>query len=90
MSGTPSEKARDLAADTPTRSWQRLSAGAGTKGDRLYSWAWHTTTEDPGIGQCWVLVRRNDRLRVLKIASEKPTAAETPVAAAAPAAEVKK
>ena len=49
-----------LAADTPTRSWQRLSAGAGTKGDRLYSWAWHTTTEDPGIGQCWVLVRRND------------------------------
>lgn len=37
-----------------------------------------------------VLVRRNDRLRVLKIASEKPTAAETPVAAAAPAAEVKK
>jgi NADH-quinone oxidoreductase subunit J len=28
-----------------------------------------------------VLVKRNDRLRVLKIASEKPTAAETPVAA---------
>ena len=30
-----------------------------------------------------VLVKRNDRLRILKIASEKPTAAETPVAAAA-------
>ena len=29
-----------------------------------------------------VLVKRNDRLRILKIASEKPTAAETPVAAA--------
>jgi NADH-quinone oxidoreductase subunit J len=28
-----------------------------------------------------VLVKRNDRLRILKIASEKPTAAETPVAA---------
>lgn len=44
-----------------------------------------------------VLVRRNDRLRVLKIDSEKPTAAETPVVAdavatspATPAAEVKK
>jgi NADH-quinone oxidoreductase subunit J len=38
-----------------------------------------------------VLVRRNDRLRILKIASEKPTAAETPIAAAAPAvAEAKK
>ena len=28
-----------------------------------------------------VLVKRNDRLRILKIAFEKPTAAETPVAA---------
>ena len=44
-----------LAADTPTRSWQRLSAGAGTKGDRLYSWAWHTTTETLALGsvRCW-------------------------------------
>ncbi len=29
-----------------------------------------------------VLVKRNDRLRILKIASEKPTAAETPVGSA--------
>jgi NADH-quinone oxidoreductase subunit J len=36
-----------------------------------------------------VLVKRNDRLRVLKIASEKPTAAET-VAVAPTVAEVKK
>ena len=50
-----------LAADSPTSSWQRLSAGAGTKGARVYSWAWHTTTEDPGsTGQCSVLVRHND------------------------------
>lgn len=35
-----------------------------------------------------VLVRRNDRLRILKIASEKPTAAET--AAVVPTAEAKK
>lgn len=31
-----------------------------------------------------VLVKRNDRLRILKIDSEKPTAAETPSAAAVP------
>ncbi|MEQ1596616.1 MAG: NADH-quinone oxidoreductase subunit J [Casimicrobium sp.] len=38
-----------------------------------------------------VLVRRNDRLRVLKLASEKPTAAETPTAVATPTAtEAKK
>ena len=35
-----------------------------------------------------VLVKRNDRLRILKIASEKPTAAETPVIA--PTAVVQK
>ena len=35
-----------------------------------------------------VLVKRNDRLRILKIASEKPTAAETPVVPA-PAASTK-
>jgi NADH-quinone oxidoreductase subunit J len=35
-----------------------------------------------------VLVRRNDRLRILKVSSEKPTAAEAPVVA--PALEAKK
>ena len=29
-----------------------------------------------------VLVKRNDRLRILKMSSEKPTSAETPVVAA--------
>ena len=33
-----------------------------------------------------VLVKRNDRLRILKLSSEKPTAAETPVAATVAAA----
>jgi NADH-quinone oxidoreductase subunit J len=37
-----------------------------------------------------VLVKRNDRLRVLKVASEKPTAADTVVAAVTPAVEAKK
>ena len=32
---------------------------AGTKGDRLYSWAWHTTT-GPWHWAVLVLVRRND------------------------------
>ena len=31
--------AADLAAALPAAAWQRLSAGAGTKGERLYDWA---------------------------------------------------
>lgn len=49
-----------IAAGLPKRAWQRLSAGAGTKGPRMYSWAWITTTETPQTGSCTVLVRRND------------------------------
>ena len=37
-----------------------------------------------------VLVKRNDRLRILKMVSEKPTAAETPVAAAVVTVDAKK
>ena len=37
-----------------------------------------------------VLVKRNDRLRILKMASEKPTSAETPVVAAAVTVDAKK
>lgn len=51
----------DIASTMPTSAWQRLSAGTGTKGDRLYSWAWGTSTETPARGgQCSVLIRRND------------------------------
>ena len=48
-----------LAAALPTRSWQRLSAGAGSHGHRMYSWAWIPI--NPGAdGHHWLLLRRND------------------------------
>jgi SRSO17 transposase len=31
--------AADLVAALPARAWQKLSAGTGTKGERLYEWA---------------------------------------------------
>jgi len=35
---TGPEQADELAATAPKRGWQRLSAGQGSKGDRLYDW----------------------------------------------------
>ena len=48
--------ARDLAKE----NWQILSAGAGSKGPRLFAWA-HIELADPEISgwQRWLLVRRN-------------------------------
>ena len=37
-------RADRLAATLPARAWSRLSAGAGSKGDRDYDWAWITLT----------------------------------------------
>jgi SRSO17 transposase len=50
-----------LTAGLPARSWQRLSAGAGAHGPRLYSWAWIPIPA--ATGHRWVLVRRNDTTR---------------------------
>ena len=51
-------RADALAAKLPPRSWQRLSAGAGAKGQRWYGWAWITI--EPGRPGCrWLLVRRS-------------------------------
>jgi SRSO17 transposase len=61
-------RADTLAADLPRWAWQRLSAGAGAKGQRYYDWAWITLTEpdtdtdtdaDSGTGCWWLLVRRH-------------------------------
>ena len=49
-----------LTAALPPRAWHTMSAGAGSKGDRWYSWALIATTEHPAVGVCQVLVRRND------------------------------
>lgn len=54
---TPSGRVRadELAAMAPTRGWQRLSAGAGNKGHRLYDWL----LIDPGADHHQLLVRRS-------------------------------
>ncbi len=56
--------ARDLVANLPPTAWQRLSAGDGTKGPRLYDWAWQPlwrlqlTPEEQSWGH-WLLARRS-------------------------------
>jgi SRSO17 transposase len=53
-----------LAVKLPPRAWQRLSAGAGAKGQRWYDWAWITI--EPGQpGHRWLLIRRSRRTREL-------------------------
>jgi SRSO17 transposase len=47
-----------LAARLPRRSWQRLSAGDGAKGPRLYDWAWIDIADTAGEHR-WLLMRRN-------------------------------
>jgi SRSO17 transposase len=58
---------KTTASLNPT-DWQRLSAGLGAKGERLYDWAWQRlgrlqiTAEDQRWGHCWghwLLVRRS-------------------------------
>lgn len=54
-------RADELAASLPRHTWQRISAGQGSKGPRFYDWAWITIdpdTERPG--QRWLLIRRNN------------------------------
>ncbi|MFE9324946.1 hypothetical protein ACIHDR_18910 [Nocardia sp. NPDC052278] len=49
-----------LVAKLPKHAWQRLSAGDGAKGPRLYDWAWIRLAADTDApGRRWLLVRRN-------------------------------
>lgn len=60
-------RADEITATLPKRAWQRLSAGAGAKGQRYYDWALISHPDpaggpspDPADRQCWwLLVRRN-------------------------------
>ena len=59
-------RADEVTTGLPQRAWQRLSAGAGAKGQRSYDWAWVTltppaaTSPDDADTQCWwLLVRRH-------------------------------
>jgi len=47
----------------PRRAWQQHSAGPGSKGPRLYSWAWIALSpeDDAHPGCHHLLIRRNDR-----------------------------
>jgi SRSO17 transposase len=48
-----------IADGLPARAWRRGSAGAGSKGPRLYDWAWRPFGPVDGRGwQSWLLVRR--------------------------------
>jgi SRSO17 transposase len=53
-------RADRLAATLPSRAWNRLSAGAGSKGERDYDLAWITITTpaDEAAGQHSLLIRR--------------------------------
>lgn len=54
------ETAASAAAKLPVDAWQRHSAGAGSKGERWYDWAWRPLAEDALAG--WrkgLLVRRS-------------------------------
>jgi SRSO17 transposase len=51
-----------LAALLPKEAWVVLSAGEGSKGPRLYEWAWlllPAETEAPSTRARWVLMRRS-------------------------------
>ncbi|WP_323071811.1 IS701 family transposase [Mycetohabitans endofungorum] len=62
--GPTSVRAQRIAQSVPARAWQRLSAGAGAKGERLYDWAlielwrWQTSAEERRFGH-YLLVRRS-------------------------------
>jgi SRSO17 transposase len=51
--------AKDLATAEPAEGWQRLRAGAGSKGERLYDWArWRLCRLQEQPWDHWLLVRR--------------------------------
>ncbi|WP_067972415.1 IS701 family transposase [Mycolicibacter icosiumassiliensis] len=51
-----------LPAQLPPWAWQKHSAGAGSHGQRYYSWAWITLEPEGGTdtGHHHLLIRRND------------------------------
>ena len=55
-----------IPALLPRKAWQHCSAGPGSKGPRIYSWAWirlqpeTTAPEEPAAGEHHLLIRRND------------------------------
>jgi SRSO17 transposase len=55
----PKTRVEDLAEAIPTRNWADKSAGAGSRGQRVYSWA-YLTLDSTGIdGERGLLIRQN-------------------------------
>lgn len=52
---------KDVVAGLPAEAWQRLSAGEGSKGPRLYDWAWleAESSDLPEERKRFVLARRS-------------------------------
>ena len=63
--GVGRHQPRQLARSLPARAWRRRSAGAGTKGERLYDWARLRLVRPRRVGgeapagEHWLLVRRS-------------------------------
>lgn len=57
------QRVDQIAAQAPRRSWNRRSAGQGSKGDRDYDWAWirlvAVEAEAAAAGQHHLLIRRS-------------------------------
>ncbi|HEY8743544.1 MAG TPA: IS701 family transposase, partial [Chloroflexota bacterium] len=54
------ETAASATAKLKPEAWERHSAGAGSKGERWYDWAWLPLAETPPAGwRKWLLVRRS-------------------------------
>ena len=53
------KKAIDLAVTLPATAWNRISAGKGAKGERLYDWALVATGDQDLPGEHHLLIRRN-------------------------------
>jgi SRSO17 transposase len=71
----------------PKRAWQKHSAGAGSHGPRIYSWAWIALQpeDDADTGHHHLLIRRNDRtgeLAYLRCYSPHPVPLRTLVTVA--------
>ncbi|MDF0603887.1 IS701 family transposase [Psychromarinibacter sp. C21-152] len=51
---------RTMISELPAEAWQPLSAGEGTKGQRLYDWAWVPLGDQTAEGfSRWLLARRS-------------------------------
>jgi SRSO17 transposase len=53
-------RASTILAEIPSERWDRRSAGRGSKGPRLYDWAWVPTNSlEPPKYARWLLIRRS-------------------------------